>query len=116
MTLVLYYSLNRFGRFTAAKIVLVCMSLWFYSYFHVSYLFLIVGSVLFNYTCSRLLFCLDRRKVRILLLSFGILVNLCAIFYFKYFNFFVDNINFLINTSISVGEILMPLGISFFTF
>ena len=116
LTLALYYGLNRFGRFTAAKIMLVCMSLWFYAYFHVSYLFLIVGSVLFNYTCSRLLFCLDRKKLRISLLLFGILMNLCAIFYFKYFNFFVDNINFIIKSSISVGEILMPLGISFFTF
>ena len=116
MALVLYYGLNRLGRYTMAKVMLVCMSLWFYAYFHVSYLFLIIGSVLFNYTCSKWLLCLNRKKARILLLTFGILVNLCAIFYFKYFNFFISNVNFLFHTSISLGEILMPLGISFFTF
>lgn len=116
MTLVLYYGLNRLGRFTIAKMALVCMSLWFYAYFHISYLFLILGSVLFNYVTSKLLLHLNRSKQRILLLIFGILVNLCAIFYFKYFNFFITNVNFLFHTSILIGEILMPLGISFFTF
>ena len=116
MTLVLYYGLNRLGRFAMAKITLVCMSLWFYAYFHVSYLFLILVSVLFNYACSKWLLHLSRRKQRILLLTVGILMNLCAIFYFKYFNFFITNVNFLFHTSISTGEILMPLGISFFTF
>ena len=116
MTLALYYGLNCLGRFNMAKMTLVCMSLWFYAYFHVSYLFLILGSVLFNYAFSQLLLHLNGRKLRVFLLIFGILVNLCAIFYFKYFNFFITNVNFLFNTSILISEILMPLGISFFTF
>lgn len=116
LTLALYYGLNRLGKFTLSKMMMVCMSLWFYAYFHVSYLFLILGSVLFNYTCSKLLLRLNKGRLRISLLTFGILVNLGAIFYFKYFNFFLDNLNLLAHTSISVGEILMPLGISFFTF
>lgn len=116
MTLILYYGLNHLGRYAMAKMALVCMSLWFYAHFHVSYLFLILGSVLFNYVISKLLLHLNKRNQRILLLIFGIFVNLCAIFYFKYFNFFITNLNFLFHTSILIGEILMPLGISFFTF
>ena len=116
VTLILYYGLNRSGRFSAAKTALVCMSLWFYAYFHVSYLFLILGSVLFNFTCSKLLLRQEKGKLRVLILTFGILVNLGAIFYFKYLNFFIDNINLLFKTSCFVDEILMPLGISFFTF
>ena len=116
VTLILYYGLNRLGRFSTAKIALVCMSLWFYTYFHVSYLFLILGSVLFNFVCSKLLLRQEKGKLRTLILTFGILVNLSAIFYFKYLNFFIDNINLLFKTSCFVDEILMPLGISFFTF
>ena len=116
LALILYYGLNRFGRYTMAKVSLVCMSLWFYAYFHVSYLFLLLASVLLNYALSKLLLRINQKKLHIALISFGILANLCAIFYFKYFNFFIDNINILFHKSFFVNEILMPLGISFFTF
>lgn len=116
IALIAYFGLNRMGRYTMAKVTLVCMSLWFYAYFHVSYLFIILGSVLFNHICSKLLLRPDKKSLHLLLLIFGILVNLSAIFYFKYFNFFIENLNFMFHTSVIIGEILMPLGISFFTF
>ncbi|MCI9335989.1 MAG: hypothetical protein HFH93_00370 [Lachnospiraceae bacterium] len=46
----------------------------------------------------------------------GIMGNLGAIFYFKYFNFLLENVNALLQTSFVLHKILMPLGISFFTF
>ena len=54
IALILYFGLNRLGRETGAKCVLIGMSLWFYAYFNVSYLFLIMGSVVFNFIYSRM--------------------------------------------------------------
>lgn len=114
--LALYYGLNRLGKETAAKWVLIGMSLWFYAYFHVSYLFLLVGSLLFNYFYSRLLIGKNGEKGVRILLAAGIAADLGLIFYFKYLNFCVENINAVFHGNFNVGRILMPLGISFFTF
>ena len=116
LALIFYFGLNHLGRQTIAKLVLTGMSLWFYAYFHISYLFLIIGSVLFNFVCSKLLLRQWGSGIRKGLLTFGILANGGVIFYFKYFNFFIDNVNLLLKSGFAVGEILMPLGISFFTF
>lgn len=116
VTLFLYFGLNRLGREREAKWALVGMSLWFYGYFHVTYLLLITGSILFNYFCSKGI-CRQKEKAgKKLLLAAGIIVNAGIIFYFKYFNFFLENANALFHLDIAMGRILMPLGISFFTF
>lgn len=115
-TLTLYFGLNRLGKEVLAKWALVCMSLWFYAYFHVSYLFLIAGSVLFNFICSKILCRQNRELMRKIVLAIGIVVNLGVIFYFKYFNFFLENANAVFHSDFRINEILMPLGISFFTF
>ena len=54
-----------------------------------------------------------RRKV---LLIFGILFNLGALGYFKYYDFFIENINYIFKTNFNLLHIMLPLGISFFTF
>lgn len=113
VTLFLYFGLNRLGREREAKWALVGMSLWFYGYFHVTYLLLITGSILFNYFCSKGI-CRQKEKAgKKLLLAAGIIVNAGIIFYFKYFNFFLENVNALFHLDIAMGRILMPLGISF---
>ena len=55
-------------------------------------------------------------KQRRLMLTLGVSVNLAFLGYYKYTNFFVENINTLLNTNIQVGKIILPLAISFFTF
>lgn len=117
LALVLYYGLNHWKRETEAKLVLLGMSLWFYAYFHLWYLLLITGSILFNYFCSRII--LKRRTCSgtgKLWLVLGVSVNISVIFYFKYFNFFLENVNGIFGWELPLKEILMPLGISFFTF
>lgn len=116
ITLILYFGLNRMGKEVLAKCMLICMSLCFYAYFHVSYLFLITGSILFNYICSKMLGRQGKVLKRKIVLAAGIAVNLVAIFYFKYFNFFLENTNIIFHTDFKIHQILMPLGISFFTF
>lgn len=117
LTLLLYYGLNKFQKYTAAKVMLIAMSLWFYAYFEITYLWIIIASIIFNYLVSKQLQPgKHAMKFSKGLLTLGILANVGLIFYFKYFNFFLDNINLLFNTSIPLFSILMPLGISFFTF
>lgn len=99
-----------------AKLSLVGMSLWFYGYFHASYLLIISASVCVNFLCSGFLVRSKRTGCRKAMLICGILFNLGMIFYYKYFNFFLFNLNGILKTSFSTGAVLMPLGISFFTF
>ena len=111
-----WYGLNRFGKHKTAKIFLTGMSLWFYGYFNVYYLFIIVASILINYFISYLLTFFRTKTAGRIGLLVGIGINLALLFYFKYFDFFIENINYLFQTDFNLKHILLPLGISFFTF
>ena len=111
-----WYGLNRFGKHKTAKIFLIGMSLWFYGYFNVYYLFIIVASILINYFISYLLTFFRTKTAGRIGLLVGIGINLALLFYFKYFDFFIENINYLFQTDFNLKHILLPLGISFFTF
>lgn len=116
LTLFGYYLLHFFNRETWAYLELAGMSLWFYGYFNPSYLLIIGSSILVNYALS-LVFC--RRKetsLRKVMLVFGLLFNFGLLFYFKYYDFFLENINFLFRQDFALRHIVLPLGISFFTF
>ena len=82
-----------------------------------SYLPLILGSILFNYKLGVLL-SEDRRTVthKKGFLWFGILANLALLGYYKYADFFIENINTLFGSDIPLLHLLLPLAISFFTF
>lgn len=92
------------------------MSLWFYGYFNPSYLLIIIGSIVFNYTISKVIERFGGGHTRKILLLFGIAVNLALIFYFKYYDFFIENVNIVFRKSFELKYIALPLGISFFTF
>ena len=111
-----YFGCNRFEKRTLAQVFLLGMSLWFYGYFHVEYLFIIVSSILCNYFFYVLLqgsFSRGRRKW---LLAGALVLNVGILFYFKYFNFFLENMNEILGRDFAMRSILLPLGISFFTF
>jgi D-alanyl-lipoteichoic acid acyltransferase DltB (MBOAT superfamily) len=80
-------------------------------------LWILLGSIAFNYTMSALLVSAslpDRYRKSVL--AVGILGNLAALAYFKYSAFFVENLNSLFGTEWSVSALVLPLGISFYTF
>ncbi|MBQ7359396.1 MAG: MBOAT family protein [Lachnospiraceae bacterium] len=116
LNLFLYFGLNRIGKEWLAKVILIGMSLWFYAYFHVVYLVIIVFSVLLNYCISKVILKLQQNSIRKVFLWIGLLSNISVIFYFKYFNFFLDNIELISSWEFETRQILLPLGISFFTF
>ena len=95
----------------AAAAWLALASLFFYGWWNPVYVGLLAASMVFNYALG----------VRIVrgargLLTFAIVSNLALLAYYKYANFFVDNLNAAAGTGISLGTIILPLGISFFTF
>nr|WP_269448403.1 MBOAT family O-acyltransferase [Anaerosporomusa subterranea] len=94
--------------------ILLLASLVFYSYWNPPYILLIVASIIFNFTLVNQF---DRYPAKAkTLLWIGMLVNLAPITYFKYYNFFIHNINDAFHTSFIKPELFLPLGISFFTF
>ena len=107
------------GRYTsrlAAIAWLVSASLFFYGWWNPKYLLLILVSICFNYLIGKRLSNLQNTKGRKAILLSAVAVNLIALGYFKYANFFIDNLNLVAGTDYSLGQIFLPLAISFFTF
>ena len=99
-----WYLLQRLENPVWAKVFLIGMSCWFYGYYNVWYLAVLSGSVLLNHGVS-ILFerCPGLRGRKILLLS-GLSANIGLLFYFKYFNFFLDNCNFFFHIYLLKSE------------
>ncbi len=114
----LYFFLLNIRLMTAAKGFLVFASLFFYSWWNVAYLPLILVSMLFNFIIGNSLN-ENFKKVQIhkkSLLAFGIAANIALLGYFKYSDFFLENFNLALNTSMPLLHLALPLAISFFTF
>lgn len=116
LTLAGYYLLGRMKSTRLGNIFLIGMSLWFYGYFNPSYLAIICSSIVLNYLVSRAILALKNRRAAKALTAAGVIMNVAIIFYFKYYDFFIDNINVLFKASFELKNIVLPLGISFFTF
>ena len=94
-------------------ILLLC-SLFFYFFGEKEYIVILLLSCLINFFSAILI---DKfPKCRKIFLILAISFNLILLGYFKYTNFLIDNINKIFNSNISLLNIVMPLGISFFTF
>ena len=111
VTLAGYFLLGK-KTSTGAKIWLIAASFIFYSWFNAYYFFILAASILGNYLFSLLLWKYRSRTIFIL----GIILNLLLLGYYKYCDFFIANINTLFSSSIPFLKIVLPLGISFFTF
>lgn len=132
-----HYGLLKAAKPRAARVFLAAMSLWFYGWFNLSYLLIMVCSIAGNYLFHRLL---SRKELlggvqgetsqhgagkrtlvygsaaRLAAAVLAVALNLGVLFYFKYFDFFLDTVNGVFGTAFVLRGILLPLGISFFTF
>ena len=102
----------------ASKAFLVLSSLFFYSWWNIAYLPIILVSMLFNYVVGVSL-SKEGEHTKVSkkgLLTIGILINIALLGYFKYADFFIENINFTFNENIPLLHLALPLAISFFTF
>ena len=94
------------------NIILLLFSLLFYFYGEPKYILLMIIQVLFAYFMT-LIF--DKNKSKSLFI-FSISFHLFLLCIFKYFNFLIGNINAILNSNISFIDIMLPIGISFYTF
>jgi D-alanyl-lipoteichoic acid acyltransferase DltB (MBOAT superfamily) len=113
-----FFALGAVNRKLAAAWLVAC-SLFFYGWWNAVYVGLLVTSFLFNYAMGISIVRArardgGRRARR--LLAFAIAVDLAVLGYFKYANFFLENLYALAGTEAHLGAIVLPLGISFFTF
>lgn len=117
-----YFLINKYRKDekgTADLWWLFLMSLWFYGYTNPVYLVLLLLSIAVNYGVSvKINQCRDKS-----LLSYakgwmaaGVIFNIALLLYFKYYDFFVENMNSALGTDLSLHNVILPLGISFFTF
>ena len=95
-------------------LLLLAASLAFYAWWSLPYLLLLVGSILINHLLGRRLMA-QSRSTRGILWS-GIAFNLALLGYFKYANFFIDQLSLGLGLVLDNPPILLPLAISFFTF
>ncbi|HWQ93953.1 MAG TPA: MBOAT family protein [Gammaproteobacteria bacterium] len=122
VTVAVYFALNRHRLTVAAKAWLVAASLFFYSYWDVAYLPLMLTSILFNFAVGAALSGglaagrLNSAAARKLVLTFAIAANLGLLGFFKYADFFLGNVNVALGADFALLHIVLPLGISFFTF
>jgi D-alanyl-lipoteichoic acid acyltransferase DltB (MBOAT superfamily) len=116
-TLIGFFALGALGRPRAALFWLLGASVYFYLSWRLEDLWILLGSIAFNYTMSALLVSASLpHRYRKGVLVVGIVGNLAALAYFKYSAFFAENLNSLFGTEWSVSALVLPLGISFYTF
>lgn len=109
--------------------VLLLASFIFYACSGISYLKILVVSILINYIFGILIDSLDGKeinssnkektkynKLKKLTLVLGVGLNLSVLFYYKYYDFFIENFNTVFDSNIQFRNIILPVGISFFTF
>lgn len=108
--------LVRAGRYRGVLAWLTFASLVFYGWWNPAYLALIGGSMLMNFGIGRFVGSGASRGLRGTAVVLGLVANLGALGYFKYANFFVDNINILFGAGWNLERVILPLAISFFTF
>lgn len=113
-TLLAYFIVPRRLR----NFVLLPLSLFFYAWGEAGFVFLMILSILGNYAVGLLIdYFREKKSLARVFLLLGVLLNLGFLGYYKYVSFLEDNLNALVSQPmLNIGEIHLPIGISFFTF
>ena len=111
-----YYLLMKLKFFETGKILMVASSIYFYGFFKPDYVPIFIISILVNYFLCRMIQTINPTRWKKLLTAFGCLLNLGVLGYFKYTGFLFENLNILLNLQFAIPNIVLPLGISFYTF
>lgn len=116
--LLLFYGSARLWGATAARYVLIGASLFFYAWWNPVYIWLMLASVLFNFSCAQFLQKLEisgQAAVKKYVLQCGIAANVLFLAWFKYADFFITNVNVVAASDFPLLNLVLPLAISFFT-
>jgi alginate O-acetyltransferase complex protein AlgI len=113
---ILYYLSDT--RFKNA--VILAGSIFFYAWGAPRFIFVILGTTVIDFYVVRLMWQAEKKALRTALLVSSLSINLGLLFYFKYSNFFVDNLNLIFKMlgakTITWEKLILPIGISFYTF
>jgi alginate O-acetyltransferase complex protein AlgI len=117
-TLAGFFLIARCAGNVAAAAWLVFASFYFYAYWLPVYTILLAVSIAFNYAFGNMMVACDpaRAASRRHLLIISVTVNLAVLGYFKYANFFLDTVGELTGRHVGSLGVILPIGISFFTF
>ncbi|MGB7416194.1 MAG: MBOAT family O-acyltransferase [Thermosynechococcaceae cyanobacterium] len=110
----IFFLFARLQQKRAAIGILVLGSLIFYGWWKPEYLPFLIFSLIFNFIVARAI--AQQPKQSKLLLTVGVVVNLGLIGYYKYTDFGLEIINDIFGSRLGLLKLLLPLGISFFTF
>lgn len=113
-----YFLLHHYLAAKWARLFLLLASLGFMSFWNLYFTLTMLISVLFNFTLGSTLsrFALQNSKIRKPIFIAAIAANIVFLGFFKYSNFFVQNVNTLFSAHIGAVHVLLPIGISFYTF
>jgi alginate O-acetyltransferase complex protein AlgI len=100
----------------AAQVWLIVASLYFYAAWNLAYFPLLILSILFNYAIAKSMARTENSGHRKYLLLTAVIGNLGTLAYYKYANFFISAFDTASGASFSFQTVLLPLGISFYTF
>lgn len=117
IVLAIFFIIGKYGYRRLAIASLVAASLVFYGWWNPKYLILLVGSMIFNFFIG---YALNKQAhspiLKKTILGVGVAANLIIIGYFKYANFFITSAGDILGKNFNLTNIILPLGISFFTF
>lgn len=114
ITIFIYY-FCLYKRYTKFLLfIIIISSLFFYGYWNSKNLYIIISSVLVNYCFSRLL--LSQTNYRKAIFIISVFFNIFLIFIYKYLDFSISIVNYCFNAQLPFYHIVLPIGISFFTF
>jgi len=119
LSIVGYYLINRIGKSKLGLLYLLGISLWFIGYMNIKYLLVLIPSLLINYLIAYWMnheSQLGNFALRRLLMTAGVCFDVVTLLVFKYCNFFIDTVNDAFGSDIVAVKMIMPLGISFYTF
>lgn len=112
MFIIYYLTPNKFKNLS-----LLILSLVFYSWGEPKYFIIMLLSIGVDYSISIFIEKYREKKIITKVLLFcSLIFNLGMLILFKYLNFFIENINLVLGTSLSLIYLTLPLGISFYTF
>jgi alginate O-acetyltransferase complex protein AlgI len=113
VTFIVFYAVRWIKGSEWSTYALIIASMFFYAWWSVPFLCLLIGQLLVNYVIARRL----QSKQSVALLAIAISLNLVLLGYFKYRNFFIENIHSLVfHSDLTLPALIVPLGISFHTF
>jgi alginate O-acetyltransferase complex protein AlgI len=100
--------------------IILISSIIFYAWGAPKFVFVVIGSVILDYYIIDTMYRSNDKKKRNWLLTLSLSINVGLLLYFKYANFFVENVDYLLHSlgyqSVHWTKVILPIGISFYTF